>query len=211
MRSGNGQLFVRSTDGSTPEEALHLADLEEAPTDWSPDGRFLAFDQFNPSVGGTNIWILPMSGEHRPWPFLQSKFNESDSHFSPDGRWLAYVSEQTGQPEVYVTSFPKPGVKTQISAKGGAEPRWRGDGKELYYVSADREMVAAELRMSIEPTVVRTTPLFKLPGPTFSIQNPWPYDVTADGSRFLIGVPLEERTTPPIHVVVNWRAPLQQR
>ena len=115
------------------------------PFDWSPDGKFIAYAQ---TVEQTkrDLWLLPMQGDHKPVPFLQTAANEDLPQFSPDGRWLAYVSDESGQEQVYVRAFPSGNALIQISTAGGSYPRWRRDGRELFYISADQKLMAVPVK-----------------------------------------------------------------
>jgi len=149
------------------------------------------------------VWVLPMTGDRKPYPFLQSRFNESIARFSPDGRWVAYVSGESGQPQVYVTSFPQPGGHWQISTRGGGWPRWRRDGAEIFFRDSSNTIVAVAVHADGSTfSVSDTTPLFKLT-PTGSRSF---FDVAPDG-RFVVNaapsvVDTDQRR--PMTVVVNW-------
>jgi Tol biopolymer transport system component len=103
----------------------------KAPHDWSPDGKFILYGLLS-SKGATDLWLLPLFGDQKPTPFIQTEFNESQGRFSPDGRWVAYISNESGPFQIYVQSFPSSGGKWQVSTNGGAQPQWRRDGKELF-------------------------------------------------------------------------------
>src|SRR5262249_14281473 len=144
-----------------------------------------------------DLWILPMSGDHKPFPFLQTVFNEQQAQFSPDGKWIAYTSDESGAPEVYVQPFPASGGKLRISTTGGAEPRWRRDGKELFYLAADKKLMALDTKLGTSfeagvPKALFETRMLVLT--TFRNQ----YAVTGDGQRFLINSGLTETTVTPI-------------
>jgi len=156
------------------------------------------------------LWVLPMTGEQKPAPFLQSVFNEDHARFSPDGRFVAYASDESGRFEVYVQTFPASGGKWLVSANGGAQPRWRRDGKELFYIAPDRKLMAVDVKAEASTFVVGVPKaLFQ----THVISYPNPrniYDVSADGQRFLIITPPEETTSTPVTVVANWTADLKR-
>jgi Tol biopolymer transport system component len=131
-RNGRFDLYRKVSSGAGNEELLFKSETEgKEGTDWSADGRFILFDQAA-SNGGTDIWILPLFGDGKPYPLLQSPFTEYQGHFAPDGKWFAYTSNESGRDEVYVQSFPPSGGKWQVSTGGGAQPHWRRDGKELF-------------------------------------------------------------------------------
>jgi hypothetical protein len=155
-----------------------------------------------------DLWVLPLFGERRPEPFARTDFQESGGRFSPDGRWIAYTSNESGRFEVYVQSFPASGGKWQVSNGGGASPRWRRDGRELFYLSADGKLMAVEVDGSSDTFEA------DVPGPLFeprvgSISGDSPYDVAADGRRFLVKVLVEETAPAPVTVVLNWASDLK--
>jgi len=160
----------------------------------------------------SDLWLLPLLGEREAFPFLKTGFHESQGQSSPDGRWLAYASNESGRPEVYFPSFPDAGVGVQVSTNGGPQPRWRGDGQELYYLSLDPKLLAAEI--ITEPTlrVGTSRNLFGIPITPTTFANPasiHEYDVAEDGEHFLLMVPPEDATVS-ITVVLNWTAGLQR-
>ena len=203
LRAGVQNIFWKLADGSGEAERLTTGDFRQNSTSWSPDGQILAFYQFS-GVGGSSdrdIWVLPLEGDRQPQPFLQTQFNEGAPIFSPDGRWLAYVSDESGRNEIYVQPFPGPGGKRQISTEGGAEPVWAPNG-ELFYRNGV-PMMAVEI--TTEPGFSAGTPRLLFEGtyrasPSgFSV---W-YDVTPDGQRFLMVQP-QLGAGVQIHVVENW-------
>jgi hypothetical protein len=162
-----------------------------------------------------DLWVLPMAGDRKPFPFLQTQFNEMYGRFSPDGRWMAYTSDESGKWEVYVRTFNRgltDSGKWTISTHGGIHPIWRRDGKELFYIAADRKLMAVEVKTenraghaAFEPGVPKT--LFDT-GTKFS--TVLPYTVSADGQRFLVITKAGEEKPKPITVVVNWAAGLKR-
>ena len=148
---------------------------------------------------------LPLAAERKPYPFLSTQFFEGQGVFSPDGKWVAYQSNESGRNEIYVRPFPGPGGQWQISTGGGTSPRWRADGKELYYVAPDNKLMAAAAAVQ-GGTFVPGTPaaLFQI-HPARGINKPQ-YDVSRDG-RFLINTELQETSTEPIHLLLNWHPP----
>ena len=217
-RKDPSDLYVKPASGPGAEELLFAGGDAEAVVSWSPDGRFLAYVSYearavsqlsmtSPQVPA-DLWILPLFGDRKPFPFAQTPFRETQARFAPDGRWLAYVSNESGRSEVYVAPFPGPGGKVAISTAGGTQPRWRRDGTEFFYIaSRNRLMVAAVngQRATFEVGAVR--PLFEL-HPRIGLGNA--YDVSADGQRFLVNTLVEESTSAPITLVVNWPALLKK-
>jgi serine/threonine protein kinase len=173
-----------------------------SPTDWSTDGRFIVY-LANPKASD-ELWVLELSDDGRVMRSTQAAPQGTDGHLSPNGKWMAYASNESGSMEVYVQPFPPTGVKWLISTKGGAEPRWRRDGKELFYLAADKKLMAVEVKTdskTFEPGLSRA--LFET-NITFPGINQ--YAVTADGRQFLINSVIGEGASSPITVVVNWLA-----
>jgi eukaryotic-like serine/threonine-protein kinase len=155
------------------------------------------------------LWALPMTGDKKPFPLLQSPFVEDHARFSPDGHFIAYSSNETGRYEVYVQTFPPSGGKWVISRDGGAQPRWRRDGKEIFFIAPDRKLMAADVKLAGSNFEV------SVPKPLFQTQIAGPiprnrYDVFGNGQRFLIITPRQENNLTPITVVANWTAGLQR-
>ena len=202
--AGSFDLFERGANGEGAVRLLLKDGLSKDPMTWSPDGRFLLY-RVSSSAGGNDIWVLPMIGNQKPYPLLATPFGENYARFSPDGRWIAYVSNESGREEIYVAAFPG-GGKWQISADGGSFPRWRGDGAELYYLTPDSILNAVSVNgkgSSFE--IGGTTRLFQAHPPA---QPGHPYAVTPDGQRFLF---ITETSRPtPLTVITNWPALLSK-
>jgi len=175
---------------------------------WSPDGRFILYATFLSSPQtGADLFVLPLFGDRKAHPFLQTPFNEIEGQFSPDGRWVAYTSNESGRYEVYVAPFPGPGGKWQVSTGGGTFPRWRRDGTEIFYLAPDKKlMMAAVNGKSGSFEVGAVKPLFQ----THATGSRYEYDVTADGQRFLINTAPEQTASAPVTVVLNWTAGLKK-
>jgi Tol biopolymer transport system component len=204
----NFNLYRRVSNGVGTPELLLKSDLAKEATDWSSDGRFIVFQLYDPKTA-TDIWVLPLFGDGKPYPFLQTEFEESQGFFSPDGHWLAYTSNESGRNEVYVQTFPQTGGKWLISSGGGGQPHWRGDGKELFYVAPDRTL------MSVDVNAAAATFETSAPKPLFATQvsaynAPNRYVVTADGQRFLVNSAAGEVNQTPITVVLNWTGSLKR-
>jgi serine/threonine protein kinase/Tol biopolymer transport system component len=206
-RGGPGRLFLRPVGGAGSEQALLKTTNAEVPLDWSRDGRFLAYAAPGETTDW-DTWILPLEGDRKPFAFLQTKAIEGQAAFSPDGKWIAYVSTESGKSDVYAAPFPGPGQRVAVSTAGGKNPRWRGDGKELFYLAEDGKMMSVSIQSgaTLEPGL--PVPLFET---RVRNQPGWRYDVTADGQKFLIVTRVLEREVPPIAVVVDWMAGLKSR
>jgi hypothetical protein len=172
---------------------------------WSADGRFILYSWLDPKTRG-DVGVLPVTGDPKPFVFLQTPFDEREAHFSPDGRWVAYISNESGQNEVYVQTFPASSQRWPVSTKGGDYPRWRRDGKELFYLSADGKMMAVEVKTggTFQPGIPEA--LFDLSAVKMGLGSYLGYDVTADGQRFLFVSQIAEPAASSLAVVVNWTA-----
>jgi Tol biopolymer transport system component len=202
-RKGHFDIYRKSADGSGVEEPLYSDNLEKRPTSISPDGKFLLYYTIGDPTTGSDLWILPdplgPPGTAKPYSLLQSQFNEMQGKFSPDGHWIAYQSDATGRNEIYVVPFPGPGGKHQISTSGGGQPRWRADGKEIFYVALDQRLMAVEV--AIKGGQLRNGevhPLFGLP-----LGGVDQYDVSADGQSILAITP-RQSASEPLTIVQNW-------
>jgi Tol biopolymer transport system component len=211
-----GDIYMSAANGAGPPEAWVTSKNVKHVNHFSPDGRFLIYDEHN-GAQGQDLWILPMnppaSGPRKPIPFLTTSADETFGQFSPDGKWVAYSSDETGRREVYVREFAPDRVpaigagKWLISTAGGDKPRWRHDGRELFYLALDRKLMAVPVKPAppFEPGI--PVPLFDVDFTGFFA----PYDVSADG-RFLINTPLatSAMTSSPIIVILNWTAGLKK-
>jgi eukaryotic-like serine/threonine-protein kinase len=208
---GGIRLYVKSVSGTGSEELLFESPSSVAVQDWSSDGRFLVYaarGQQSPS----DLWLLPLSGNRRPSPFLQTPFIKTQAQVSPDGRWIAYASNESGADEVYVQSFPTPGNKRQASTNGGVQPRWRKDGRELFYLASDQRLMAVRVKLDSTFEADAPVPLFRtrlIPQGSQSLGLPTAYDVSPDGQRFVVTIPPED-LGPPITVVLNWVGALKR-
>jgi eukaryotic-like serine/threonine-protein kinase len=210
-QTGRYQLVEKRSDGTGSEEPILESDISKYPTAWSADGRFIAYNTTSPGKYATELWILPLFGERKPYPFLRGSFDVGQGRFSPDGRWMAYSSDESGRGEVYVTPFPGGGSKFQVSAAGGSIPRWRRDGKELFYLAADSELMAAEVDGSGSSFQVATVrPLFHLLLKTGIARldleptsDQISYDAGPDGKWFVVNAP-PIGNSPPITLITDW-------
>jgi Tol biopolymer transport system component len=202
-KEGPPHLFLKDLNNSNEaEELVPLSGGVQSPDDWSANGQFLIYEDQNPGTG-SDLWLLPMTGERRPSAFLRTRFNEWNARLSQDGRWVAYVSDESGRPEVYVCNFGNSSERWQISTSGGNAPRWRSDGKELFYVAADSTLMAVAVRSGATFAAGPPTALFKVEAERSSF-----YDVTADGQRFLVNTRTDAQPLP-ITVVINWTSQLK--
>ena len=206
-RKGHFDIYQKASSGAGNEELLMESNFDKQPTSWSTDGRFLLYWTIDTKTQA-DIWILPLSGDRTPFPFLNTEFNEGNGQFSPDGRWIAYFSTESGRVELYVAPFPGPGGKRQISTSGATVPaRWREDGKEIFYLAPDNKLMAAEVNgqgATLEVGAVRAL---------FEVRRGGPgsvYDVTTDGQRFLVNTAVEQKESSPITLVINWTADLKK-
>ena len=206
-RDGTSNLYQKTSSGAGSEDLLLASDTAKYSTDWSPDGRFIAYENQDPKTG-SDLWLLPLFGDRKPIPFLRTEFNEGQGQFSPDGRWMAYSSDESGRREVYMQAFPAPSGKWQISTAGGTFPRWRRDGKELFYIAADRKLMAVAVQADSAVQAGQPQALFE---PRIFGIPVVPYAVSADGQRFLVNTQTEETNSSPLTVVLNWTAELKKR
>ncbi len=209
-RDGRHGLFWKPVDGSGPEERLTSSEYLQFPQSISPDGRLLAFGQTAPATGD-DLWVTPLTGDRKPRALLTTKFNEDFGMFSPDGRWLAYNSNESGREEVYVQEYKeadgKLGAKWQVSTDGGTHPVWASGGRELFYRNEDKTFVVP----------VETRPTFQPANPRLLFEGRYlvtghHYDVTPAGDRFIFIREIEQQAAPTqIHVVLNWFEELKRK
>ena len=195
---GHLQIYRKSTGSDGKEEVLLESSLDKFPSDWSRDGRYLIYYQIDP-VTKYDVWALPLTENAKPFVVLQSGFNEHRATLSPDVHWLAYTSDEAGQDEIYVQSFPTPGKKWRVSTGGGSRPVWSRDGKELFYIATDRKLMASTVKAGTTLETGTPRPLFLTRESITRF-----FDVSPDGRRFLLVDPLPDPITPPMNVVVNW-------
>jgi Tol biopolymer transport system component len=209
-REGLYQLYEKPASGSGQDELLLRSDYFKFHTDWSPDGRFVIYRQINPKTK-YDLWVLPvgpLAGDQKPFPFLQTEANEAAGVLSPDGKWIAYCSDELGRYEVFVQSFPGGGSKRQISTGGGIGPLWREDGKELFYYAGDGKLMAVAVRGGASFEAGVPAPLFEFRAGG-NLITPY-YSVTRDGQRFLLSTIVEAEVAAPLTIVVNWTAELKR-
>jgi len=208
--TGTFDLYSKPTTTDREEELV----LATAPgtfaaiaSDWSSDGKYLLFDTTD-SKFNFDMWALAMTGDRKPFPVVQTTFQEKGAQFSPDGKWIAYESNETGRFEVYLRAFPNGGRAVPVSASGGAQVRWRRDGKELFYIALDGRLTAVPIQVNssgqIEPGA--PMPLFptRLGGAVQALERQQ-YVVALDGQRFLMSTVPDNISPSPITVVLNWK------
>jgi eukaryotic-like serine/threonine-protein kinase len=197
-------LYQKAASGAGEETLLWKSDYAKVPTDWSRDGRFIIYYQIDPKTQ-VDVWILPVDGSGEAKPVVRTEANEGAATLSPDGRWLAYTSSVSGRLEIYVQGFPEGGGKRQVSTGGGFGPRWRKNGRELFYYSVDGKLMAAQVRIGESIEADEPVSLFEfrngILGAPFA-----PYAVTADGQRFLITEIVDTEPNAPLTVMTNWTA-----
>ena len=218
-RSGRTGLYKKAANGAGGEQLLLEPSGSRDLDDWSWDGRFLLYSQVD-SKTRSDLWLMPLAGDRKPTVYLNSEFNETHGQFSPDGHWIAYASDESGLPEIYVRPFPltEDSGKWTVSSGGGVMPRWPGDGTELFFLAAKARTVMVA-KVSYTPTFTTTVPV---PAFTGSIQHTaatgagrpdsFNWDVTADGQKVLLPTVAtqEPPPQPPIIVVLNWTALLKK-
>lgn len=208
-----GGLYRKPANGVKEEELLLNTAQRAMPSSWSGDGRFVLYTTTNDPKTKSDLWILPLVGDHKPIPFLRTEFSEGDGQFSPDIRWIAYQSDESGRYEIYVCGFarnskgipPEESGKWMVSNGGGTHPKWRGDGKELYYRNDDGNCMAVEITAGAAFQAATPKLLFQTPlgsGPA--------WDVASDGKRFLLTVPVTEKSQDTFHITLNWPALLKK-
>jgi Tol biopolymer transport system component len=215
-------IYQKPANGASGEELLLPSDKQEVqiwPTSWSRDGRFILYAHGAITLSKADIWVLPLEGARKPRPFIQAPAAAYDGQFSPDGRWVAYTSKESGRDEVYIVPFDAArvlnpgsgsagasgGGKWLVSISGGRFPRWRRDGKEIFYLSPASQMMAAQVEVKGNSIEVRTPQvLFR----SAVEASGAPYDVTPDGKKFMINTHNEQTT--PLTLMVNWTANLKK-
>ncbi|HSS45767.1 MAG TPA: protein kinase, partial [Thermoanaerobaculia bacterium] len=205
LRNGLYGLYWRPANGSGPEEQLLVGKHWIFANSWSPDGRFLAYGDLDPTTG-FDIWILPVEGDRKPYPFVRTAFQEWFGEFSRDGRWMAYESNESGRSEIYLRPFPGSG-KWQISTEGGVRPEWSHDGREVFYFDGDKLM-----HVSVDPKHALAAGRPELLFPFNSFASGRYYDVAPDDKHFVF-VQNAQPTSPvtQINIVLGWRGELERR
>jgi hypothetical protein len=195
-------MYQMAASGSG-QELVDLRTPAMFPEDWSRDGRWLVYDAFGATTA-VDIWAFNFA-DRKPRPIVEETSNQLQARLTPDGRWLAYASDESGKWEVYVRSFPEGPRKWLVSTGGGSQPMWRGDGKELFYVAADNRLVAVPIVGTATFEVGVSQSLFATRIPP--VLAPWRtnYAVSSDGQRFLVNSIAPEVAPAPITIAVNWQ------
>ena len=201
---GPVETHIKPVDGSSEPELIYTGDQHVHLTDWSPDGKWLAFNRLADQM---SVQLVSTDGEGQLVPVSTTTGNQSSAVFSPGGEWLAYSSDESGRSEVYAMSFPELGSKIQVSVDGGQSPRWNGRGDELFYLGADDKITVRSV--SIQGRALRFS---GTPRALFPTTMEWPeYDVTPDGQHFVVFAPNPDAPAREIRVVLNWFEELRDR
>jgi eukaryotic-like serine/threonine-protein kinase len=210
-RNGNFNVYVKPASGVAEEKILHPSPDDERPQSWSPDGRFLVIDSRPLSrQGNAEVALLSLAGDHKPSSYLNVPYANYGGRISPDGRWLAYVSTESGRPEIYVTSFPQAKGKWQVSSGGGRTPRWRRDGHELFFCRPDGVLMAVDVSRGTSSFAFGTTKPISEVHVVQGILEPL-YDVFPDGQRFIMSAIKRQVTHASLTLITNWTAYLEMK
>ena len=202
IRPGVQELYRQKLGQAQPELLAAINSQMLCPTDWSQDGRHILVDLF----GGltADIWAVPLDGSGKPTPVIETAATEYQGQFSPDGQWIAYTSDETGRNEVYVQPFGRAGRKARVSVDGGGDPRWRSDGRELFFLTPDRRLMSVHVQLTPSWSIGAPQQLFETAVAPIARNQ---YAVTRDGTRLLFTVPVQP-VSPPFTVVLNWTSAL---
>jgi WD40 repeat protein len=220
--SANTRRVLRKTSSGAGNEEIVIdrgADSAASPIpdDWSPDGQFLLYEDRKSGNTNSDLWVLPMSGDRKPMPYLQTEFYEGSAQISPDNRWVAYSSNESGRMEIYLRPFPNAsGGKWQVSVGGGDFARWRKDGRELFYTANDSRVMAVDIGGTKEAAEVGVPRLLfqtRMRAVRITGIGYWyAYDVSGDGQRFLIAaLPEQSAVADPLTVILNWTSTLKSK
>ncbi|HXG56162.1 MAG TPA: protein kinase [Vicinamibacterales bacterium] len=210
-RGGMQQLYQKVSSGGGTDEVLLRTNHNAFADGWATtkEGSFILYETESVKTR-YDLYVLPLFGDRKPVPFLQTEFNETHAQFSPDGRWVVYTSDESGRAEVYVRSFPVSGGQWQVSTNGGDQAQWRGDGRELFYLTPDKKLMAVPVTPGVSFETGVHVALFATRVPTTGhTDDRNNYVPAADGQRFLINSLVEDGTTQPITLVLNWAAGLK--
>ncbi len=212
---GRQALVERTVAGGPADEKVLVLGQGMTTLDWSEDGRFLLYSVPGETTGW-DIWALPLTGDGKAFLLIQTPFDEQLGQISRDGRWIAYQSNESGRTEVYIQPFLRSGERISVSTGGGIAPRWRGDGRELFYIAPNGAMMAVPLKASADGATIEAgapMQLFRDPivgGGSMLIGGTQQYAVAPDGQRFLINLAVTEPGSSPITIVLNWTSALKK-
>jgi eukaryotic-like serine/threonine-protein kinase len=198
-RQGKEEIFIKPISGGSDEQLILSADGNSEPDQWSSDGRFILFDYIG-KTNGTDVWALPLFGDRKPFPVVQGIGNENWGTFSPDGKWVAYSSDESGRAEVYVVSFPSGSGKRQISTRGGIISFWPA-GREFFYQEPDGHTIGVELNTQGKNlSLGKSRQLFggRAFGGSFGLY------ISPDSKRWLVALPVEEANASSLILTTNW-------
>lgn len=201
--NGNFEIVARPANGATGEHVLVSGSNPMFARDWSPDGRFLVFDQYTSGYAAASIWTVAVAAGSKPSEYIPGEsFSKSGARISPDGKWIIYESDESGRAQIYLESFPERTGKWQVSTDGGMQPRWSGDGRRIYFQSPDDKVMAAEVVFGPSgPQVTKISEMFAVPPSLITGGNP--LDVTRDGSRFVLNARRPD-SGDTWNVLLNW-------
>ena len=195
-------IYEKSIESSSKPVLLLKTNAGIAPKDWSSNGKYILYHNDN-----GNLWALPMFANHKPFPYLHNGFNNPDASFSPDCKWVAYSSNESGKYQIYIQSFPVPKGKIQVSTNGGRDPQWQKDGKELFYISSDNKLMAVKIKTEPQIHIGSIVPLFDVQFDGWSNM----YKVLNNGQEFLVNQFSFHSVSKPLKVVLNWRNLLNEK
>ena len=205
-RNGTRKVFLKNADGSGAEQEIMKGEVQ--PVSWSPDGKYLVYNELSQISRSQDIWIFSTE-QKKAEPFAQTPFREVGGYFSPDGHFLAYSSQESGGSQVYVQAFPGGGGKWQISTDGGNGPRWNPNGRELFYIDDDNKLMSVEVNTSPSFSAAKPRKLFEA---TFVNREFSDYEPGPDGQHFIaLAANKKETVTPQINLVLNWFEDLKRR
>ena len=198
-------LYLKLANGSDDEQPILKLDepqIHQHPHDWSSDGRHILFERV--SAKNADLWVLPMVGDRTPFPFAQTQFQELAGHFSPDGRFVTYMSDETGRFEAYVRAFSGSGEKWQISVNGGTHPQWGRGGDDIFFLNQNGDLMRTAVRTKERFEPGPPTKMFDAPFWFLPPEGPDPYAITSNGERFLVLARNADRASKPMTVTINW-------
>jgi hypothetical protein len=204
--AGSMDLMLKDASGTREADVLFASKVDDLASDWTADGNYVIYSTRS-SDTGWDVWALPIGGDRKPFPIARTRFTELFGTVSPNGKYVAYFSDESGQMEVYVQEFPEPRHKWQVSTKGGTEPFWRADGRELFY-RAGSELMAVPVQTSPEFVAGSPVSLFRARFPRLLLRAT--YRPAPDGKRFLMLTPAGDNLVVPTVVVLNWTSALDQ-